>query len=446
MKQAQSKHYWIKSGILTILQNMSGVLFGFGGFYLLVRLLSKADFGAWTLFMSTVTIMETVRNGLIQSALVKFMSSTDEGEHNKIVSAAASIGGILTLVCIILSFACGPLLAAMWDTPQLSSMFRVFNLVFLFSGILMVFNCIEQANLNYHGIFMSTVVRQGIFFAYILAAFLLKFEMSLLSLIYVQILAAFVSFFVAGAYVRSHLRFRFQYTREWAAKLFNYGKYAFGTSVSSILSGTIDQMMLGALLSPMASGAFNVAVRIVNLIDIPTNALAVIVFPQSARRAEAEGPQAAKYLYEKSVGTILAFIIPFLIFIFFFADFVVDFIAGGKYADTVPLLKVTVFYCIFIPFGRQFGTVLDSIGKTKITFSIVVVTAATNLTLNYFFIRTFGVIGAAYATLISNIFGFAIAQLILYKELKVNPLNAFIYAVKFYPEFINKYLLKSKAS
>ncbi len=446
MKAAQSKNYWIKSGILTILQNMSGVLFGFGGFYILVRILSKHEFGAWTLFMSTVTILETMRNGLIQSGLIKYVSSTPESEHTNVVSAAAFIGGILTLVCILINFGFAHVLADMWNTPELVSMFYTFNLVFLFSGVLMLFNCVEQANLNYHGVFMSTLVRQGIFFAYILSAFFFKFSISLMSLIYVQILAAFVSFFVAGYYVREHLNFKFNYTKEWVSKLFHYGKYAFGTSVSSILSGTIDQMMLGALLSPIASGAFNVAVRIVNLIDIPTNALAVIVFPQSARRAEAEGPQAAKYLYEKSVGTILAFIIPFLVVIFFFADFVVDFIAGGKYADTVPLLKVTIFYCIFIPFGRQFGTVLDSIGKTRTTFSIVIITATTNLTLNYFFIEAFGVIGAAYATLISNVFGFIIAQIILYKELKVNPLMAFVYAFRFYPEFINKYLLKTTKS
>jgi O-antigen/teichoic acid export membrane protein len=59
--------YWLKSAILTVLQSMSGVLLGFGSFYMLVRLLTKYEFGAWTLFTATTTILEFVRNGLVQN-------------------------------------------------------------------------------------------------------------------------------------------------------------------------------------------------------------------------------------------------------------------------------------------------------------------------------------------------------------------------------------------
>jgi O-antigen/teichoic acid export membrane protein len=223
-------------------------------------------------------------------------------------------------------------------------------------------------------------------------------------------------------------------------KLFNYGKYAFGTSISSILSGSVDQMMLSSIISPSASGVFNVAVKIVNLIDIPTSAVANIVFPQSAKRIESEGKDAIKYLYEKSVGTILAILIPGLIFIYIFPSFVLYLLAGEKYTDAVPLLRITLLYTLLIPFGRQFGIILDSIGKTKTTFYIVVVTATLNLTLNYFFILNIGVLGAAYATLLSNIVGFVIAQYILRKELGVKFYHTFVYAYRFYPEFYASFI------
>jgi lipopolysaccharide exporter len=200
--------------------------------------------------------------------------------------------------------------------------------------------------------------------------------------------------------------------------------------------------MLGGLLSTAASGAFNIAVRITNLIDIPTSAVATIVFPQSAKRMESQGKEAIKYLYEKSVGTILAILVPGLIVLYFCSGFVVHFIAGAKYNDSIPLLKVTLLYCLLIPYGRQFGTILDSIGRTRLTFVIVLITASLNLGLNYFFIKRFGVIGAAYATLISNIVGFLIAQTILKKELNVNVLHTFIYAYRFYPEVYTKFILK----
>lgn len=442
MAATSARNYWIKSGFLTILQNLSGVLFGFGGFYLLVRLLSKHDFGAWTLFMSTVTILEFARNGLVGNALVKYLSSSEHNEHGDIISASMGINLVVTALCVIINLVFAKFLSTLWETPELMNMFYLFNFVYIITGILSIFNCIETANLNYKGIFITTVLRQGIFFGYLGAVFLFGWKISLISLVVVQIISAGGATLCGWLYVRKYWHYTKKVSREWVRSLLNYGKYAFGTTVSSILSSNVDQMMLGALLSPMASGAFNVAVRITNLVDIPTNSLAAIVFPQSARRMATEGPEAVKYLYEKSVGTILAMVIPFLLIMLIFTELIVSLVAGGKYTDTVPLLRVTVFYCMFVPFGRQCGTVLDSIGKTKTNFIMVIITAVTNLGLNFVFIKSFGVIGAAYATLTSNILGFIMGQIVLNRTLNINPFNAFIYAFYFYPEFLKKYLFR----
>ena len=444
MKPKLESHYWIKSGFINVIQNFSGVFFGFASFYFLVRILSKHDFGAWTLFMATATILEIFRNGLIQNALVRFISSAPAEEHHKITSASFTISGILTVICIVANLLFAHQVARIWKTEELETMFYLFNIVFILSGVLTQFNCIEQANLNYAGVFITNFIRQATFFTYVLVCFIMEIKVSLTYLLYIQIVGVLVSTLVGYFYVRPYLKLSFKLYPEWIKKLFNYGKYAFGTSISSILSTTIDQMMLGVLLSPAAAGSFNIAVRITNLIEIPTNAVATIVFPQSAKRLEAEGVEAVKYLYEKSVGVILAILIPGVLIIFLCSDFVIHFIAGGKYDDSIPLLKVTLMYCILIPFGRQFGTILDSIGRTRTTFIVVVICATINLSLNYVFIIKMGVIGAAYATLVSNVIGFLIAQAILKKELNVNVLNTFVYAYKFYPEFYYKYISRSK--
>lgn len=445
MEAEKKGQYWIFSGLLSLLQNFSGVLFGFASFFILIRLLSKHEFGAWTLFMSTITILETVRNGLIQSALVKFISGAPKEEHGRIISASFTISGSVTVVCVILNVAFAHFLARLWDTPELTTMFYLYNIVFLLSGVLTQFNCIEQANLQFKGIFISNLIRQSSFFGFILVCFAFNFNFPLWYLVVVQIVSVILSMVPAYYYVRPDLHFiRFSSmiygNKVWIGKLFNYGKYAFGTSVSSLLSGTIDQMMLGAMLSPVASGSFNIAVRVTNLIDIPTNAMASIVFPQSAKRIVSEGKSAIKYLYEKSVGTTLAIAAPIVLILFLFADQVIWLIASDRYEDAVPLLKITLLTCLLMPYGRQFGTILDSMGRTKLTFFIVLGTATLNLSLNFVFIDHFGVMGAAYATLCSNILGFLVAQVILRKELGVSIYNTFIYGIHFYPDFFSKYI------
>ncbi len=432
--------YWLRSGLINIVQNFSGVFFSFGSFFFLVRVLDKHSFGAWTLFLTTVTLLEVVRGGLIQDAFTRFLASAKKEEHARIISAAFSISGVLTLFCILVSASLAPVLARIWEIPELPVMLYSYSLCYVFSGVLSLFNNIEYANLSFRGIFIANILKSGIFFLFVLICYLFNIRISLLSLVYVQTVGFLICAIAAYYHVKQHLRFSGSVSKDWVKKLLGHGKFSFGTSISSILSSSIDQLMLGGLISAAASGAFNIAVKITNIIDIPTNAMATIVFPQSARRMETEGTESIKYLYEKSVGTVLAILFPVVLTLFIFSDHVIYLVAGKNYSDSIPLLHVTLCYCLLIPFGRQFGVILSSIGKPKISFYIVVLTATLNLFLNYNFIRWYGVMGAAYATLLSNLIGFAIGQYILRRILGVNVLSTLTHMGRFYPEFYSRYV------
>lgn len=438
---ANKEHgYWLKSGLINIIQNFTGVLFAVGSFYILVRLLSKHEFGAWTLFMSYTTILELIRGGLIQSALVKFLSSSVAEEHSKIFTASFIINTVLTILCVIINLLIGNTLSKLWNAPELTLLLYIYNISFILTGLQTQFNAVAYANLKYKGIFYSTFSRQFIFFIFLAVCLLLKIHINLVYLVYVQIVGILLGTLIAYGYVTSFLSINFNHCLDWIKKLLNYGKYTFGSSLSSMLSQTMDQMMLGAMISPVASGTYNIAVRITNLIEIPTSAVAVIVFPQSSKRMETQGKSSVKYLYEKSVGTILALVIPVVIFLYFFAQYIVRILADAKYDESIPLLKITLLYCLFVPFGRQAGTILQSIGKARATFFMVISTAVMNLGLNFIFIFYFGLIGAAYATLLSSFIGFVISQIYLKRILDVNLLNCLLYAFKFYPELYDKYV------
>src|SRR6478752_8768327 len=98
------KGYWIRSGAYTILQRSSMLLFGVGSFMLLVRMLSKDDFGVWSLFLSVATLFEVARNGLIQNALIKYLNSHDEAEHASIISASFYLNILLTIISLVIIY------------------------------------------------------------------------------------------------------------------------------------------------------------------------------------------------------------------------------------------------------------------------------------------------------------------------------------------------------
>jgi len=148
--------------------NMLNLLFGFGSFYLLVRMLDKHSFGIWTLFIATTTIFEMARNGLIQNALIKYLSHGSEKENSDILSASFFLSAIVMLGCIIINISIAGYLANLWHYQGLVSMFYAYSIVYLLQGVLSQFQWIEQANLSFKGILITNIIKQGGFFAYVL--------------------------------------------------------------------------------------------------------------------------------------------------------------------------------------------------------------------------------------------------------------------------------------
>lgn len=439
-------NYWLKSGILTLLQRTATVLFGFGTFYVLVRMLDKSEFGTWSLFIAVTTLLETVRNGLVQNSMVKFLANAQEEDRPRIISASFVISGGLTIACIILNISFAPYLSRLWDSPELVQLFQLYSVVYIISWLLTQIQFIDQAQLRFKTLLISTIIRQGLLFFFTAVCWLVHRQVNLAELVYVQITGVTLATVVGYLNLRKHFVFPRSIDTTWLRPLFHFGKYGFGTSVSSVIFNSINQAMLGGMISTAATAAYNIAVRITNLVEIPTSSVAAIVFPQSARRIETEGQNAVKVLYEKSVAAILAILAPGLLLIAIFSEFVVDFVAGEQYAESVPILKVTLFNCILIPFGRQFGTMLDSIGKPHITFRNVLFSASVNIVLNFFFIREMGVMGAAYATLLASLIGFAVSQYVLRRELHVSIMATLKYTLEFYTTFYRKYVARQQQS
>ena len=439
MKES-NKHYWLKSGSYTLMLNIQQVLFGFGSFYFLVRMLDKQGFGVWTLFIATTSIFEMARSGLIQYALIKFLSESPEQEKPKIIAASFVLSAAVMCVCIIINISVAAWLARIWHYPDLVRMFLIFNGVYILQGLLSHFQWIEQAHFRFRGVLVTTIIKQGGFFLFVFISYLFHSRISLVDLIYAQAICTGIAAFAEYFNVRENLRFAWEVQPQWIGKLFGYGKFVFGTYLTTVLSGSVNQMMLGTMISPVASGSYNVAMRILSLTDIPTNALGAIVFPQSAKRFAEQGLEAGKYLYEKSVGTIIALLVPVVIFVFCFPHFIVRIVAGVKYGEAAPMVQLIILTCLFSPFDRFFGVIMDSIGRAKLNFVIIVCFITLNLFLNYYLIGRIGIMGCIYGTLIADALVVAIRQILLYKILNVNLLSPFVYAWRFYPGFIRNYV------
>lgn len=426
--------YWIKSGLFTMLRRMSTVLFGFVSFFILIRIVSKDEFGSWVVFISITALIETLRNGFFRNAVIKFTADAERHDYPKVFTSAFIMNIILSIVISAILILFSFTLASLLNTPILEQLLYLYAITNIIYSFFSHFEYLSIANLDFKSSFFGYLIKQISFVIYILASIVLGFQIDIVNLAGFQILSTLFGALTLFLLAKRHLQYSFQVDSKGMVKMFNFSKYTFAANLTSMLFGNVDQWILSSMLSPVAVGIYNPALRMNNLIEVPTWSITTIVFPQLSRRIKEEGIGAIKYLYEKSVGLILSIIVPAILLILIFAEEVIYIIAGSEYGESVPILRVTMLYCLFIPFGRQFGVVMDAIGKPHLSLIFLIIQLISNIVSNYVFIIHFGIVGAAYGTLLTFIIGFLINQIYLKKKFNVLFWMTFRYSINFYVE------------
>ncbi len=436
------KNYWIKSGFYSLLNQVTQMIFNLGSVVLLWRMLGKDVCSVWVIYLTIISVVEVSRTGLLQNALMTFLNTTPKEEHSAINTASMLLNVVLSLLIAgLLLFTCS-FIADSYEQPILIQLLSIYAITTVILSAVYQFNFIQQAYMDFKGLFWSTFVRTGALFFFILYLKLTNKTVELSELACVQLLAAIPAALVGYWFARKYFVLSSKLDLGWLKKLFKYGKYTFGTNVATMAFKTVDKLILGKLLLGSLS-TYDLSTKINTLADVPTTTLAAVLFPQSARRHHEDGKTSAKFLYEKSVGVLLSLIIPVVIFILLFADIIVTVIGGKSYADAAHILRLTIFYGVFMAFGVQFGTVIDSIGKPKLNFYTTAAGACVNLVCNYFFITWFGLYGAAYGTLMALTIMFIVMQTILHRVLNVQIGQVFKYAFSFYGEMYHKFLKRN---
>jgi O-antigen/teichoic acid export membrane protein len=244
-----------------------------------------------------------------------------------------------------------------------------------------------------------------------------KIQISLPQLVFVQCASLAVSTLVSWVLARSILALAFNEAWRWMKELWNYGIYVFGTNMSGYLASSVDQLMVGAMLNTGSVASYNISVRILNLVEIPSNSLSAIIFPKSSQLSEIHQKKVLCEIYENSTASILAMLFPAIVFVLLFPSWIVKVLAGDGYSEVSSLAQITILFALFIPFMRQAGTILDSIGRAKLNFIITFLSLILNPVINYFFITAWGLTGAALATLTTYFLLFIVNQFIMRKIL-----------------------------
>ena len=431
------------------------LFFNLGTVFILWRVLDKPTCSIWVIFLLITSFIEVGRTGLLQNGLMTYIGQTPQSEHAKINTASLFLSLILSVLFSIFLLTSGAWIGHFFNNNP-ETIAQIATLLSIYAGTTLVlsglyqFNFIQQANLDFKGLFWSSFIKNGLLFFYVLYLKLTNNAFNLNHLAICQWVAAIPATFAAYLFARKYFVLNKKLDWHWVKKLFHYGKYTFGTNMATMTYKNVDRLILSMFLLDKVS-TYDLAIKINTLTEVPTMTLAAILFPKSAQNASettnTEGVNKAKYLYEKSVGVLLAILLPAVLFVLIFADLIIWVIGSEKYMESAPILRVTIFYGVFMAFAMQFGTILDSIGKPKLNFYITLLGAIVNLSFNFIFIKWLGLYGAAYGSLTAMTIMFFLMQIILNRLLGIKAWHTLNYMIVFYKEIWTKFsvLLNKKA-
>jgi len=409
----------------------------------LVRALLKDDNAVWSLYLVILMIFETVKQGLLRNPTIKFLSMPEYvGKKSEVQYSALLINILFSAIAVLVLFGFGSQIAILLKSPEILPLLGWSTLLIT---LLIPFSHCEvmlQANYKFSSIFWAYFIRQGFFFIGIVVLyFFFREYFTLVNMMFLQIIALALGSVVMYMNARPFLVKEVHFNKEIVVRMLHFGKYIFGTNLFSNLARSFDHFVTANVLNPVEGKSFvanyNVVARINTMMDVPSLAVADVLFPKSVETLETDGLGKVKYYFERMIATILALIIPASLFIFIFPKLIIYILAGSKYYGAIPILQMTILFSVTRPLGYLFGSTLDSIGKPKVNFYIGLLYMLISLGINYFCLYTFGGTGAAYATMINAVIGMFMMIAILKKYIHLEMKNIYIYGINVYRDAFN---------
>jgi len=388
------KRYFANTGWMFAGQMFSLLISFFIGAWL-ARYLGPENYGVLSYAVAFVGLFGFIASlgvdGILNRELVKYPEKRDEllGTTFRL----KLIGGTIALVLCIIS-------AFIFKT---TSLIRLLIILFSFTFILQAINVIStyfQAEVksknNVKALFIATIISS-----------LLKVAVILLDKGVIWIVIVYVLDFVwqgiwfARAYNQFGLKIRnWKFNKELSKKILKNSWPLMLSSAAVLIYLRIDQVMIGAMMGNYEVGLYAAAVKLVEVWYFVPGIICASLFPAiiNAKKTSVEMYRRRLnnlYILMAAISILMAIPITIL------AKPIIYILFGNGYLESVNILRIYIWSSVGLFLSIAVSQYLMSENSVKTIFWLNFLAMLTNIILNLIFIPAFGLLGAAWATLIS---------------------------------------------
>lgn len=432
-----------------------GVLLGFiNSIILFPKFLTTEEIGLIRQIISASTILIPIATFGASSTYVKYYPLFKESLEEKKQFFSLNLLIILisySIVLFFLFFLLDEIKLLFSEKSQL--FFDYFYIVYFILFIMSISILIEAYLRARYDTILSNIIN-GVSNRFLTAVTVILLSLSVIDFDYLiksQVIIYSIGLIVLIYYAykkdKLSVTIRFEKIKKHFSKIFNYRSYAFLGSFSNIIVLNVDVLMVTSLLGLSQTGIYTTAFYIGMVIEIPRRAISQISIPfiseniKNNKIKEIEKNYKEVSLHQMLIG-ILFFILVVtnLDNIFSLIPNSNEFIKGK---DVVYIIGLSKLIIMFFSYNSE----LISLSKYyRFTVITIIILAFVSIILNLILIPKYGMIGAAYASLISIAFYNIIKFIFIKLKMKISPfsINSFkIILIGLLVFYISNYLIPS---
>ncbi|WP_394554611.1 oligosaccharide flippase family protein [Priestia aryabhattai] len=380
-----------KAGFMHLLSaNLLIQITGFGGQIFLTRILSVEDIGTIKVYQSTLNILMIIASLGLNTAVLKLCS---ENLAQKERINIFNITLIFTLICSAIIV----IISIIFYSDNLLKVYILLIPTLSITNLVVIYLQSQQKikTISY----IQSLSKIIIIIFSTLGAYLLGFHGYIYSLVLLNI----VTFLFIVPFVRTELKFLnvTKFYRRQVKRVYSISIFAFGANLLGVLLINLNILIANFLsVNTKEIGFYSVAQLIVSTMMMIPSSLGQIMVPKLSEVSN-DRNKITSYLRTYNIRNVyLAIFVvilaaslgPLLIPLFF----------GSTYSHSVPTFEILLIGFLFWSYYSPKGMTLLSIGRSDINFYVSLISLICNIIFNFVFIKSFGMVGAAVASTLTN--------------------------------------------
>ncbi|MCD6099198.1 MAG: flippase [Candidatus Marinimicrobia bacterium] len=414
------------AGLVFIGTIISNVL-GFIGRIIMARYLPVTEYGIFNLALTVLGITLTlVVFGIPQllSREIAYYIDNSPSNLEKIISTTVIITMVSSLIGMVVLVGGANKISSLFDGKMLAEGLRIVALSLPFSALTSIIISISRG----FGRVWEKVYFQNIIYPLtwlIIVAFLSTFKFPSVLIFWGYVLFQCLAFVFLILHIKKmHLfNFRFSLDVEIAKRVTVSAIPLLFSGILGLLLGWIDVLMLGYYKTSTEVAIYNVSSTFARLLQMVSSSVGFLYLPTFSYFYINNKTPEMKKIYQIITKWTFLVMFPLFLGIMTFPKLLITLFFGKEYALADRSLQIlSLRFLLPAIFGFNWLSLI-AIGAQRFLVYSTAISIGVNVFLNSLLIPPYGVEGAAFATVTSQILANLLNSFKLYKELKLHPFS-----------------------